>query len=264
MKTSLIITTYNWPEALELIFLSLKEQTVMPNEIVIADDGSGKDTLKVAKKYKKIFPSLIHIWQEDKGFRAAEIRNKAIAAAKGEYIILIDGDMILDKRFIEDHLKFAQKKTFLQGGRVLLTKDKTEKILKIKQNRFSFFENGLQNRHNNLHIPFLTKLFLKEKASLKGIKTCNFSFFREDCLKVNGFNEDFQGWGREDSEFAARLINSNILRRDIKFGAIAYHLWHNENPRDNLQKNDKILNETILKKIAWCKNGIDKYLQGKK
>ena len=90
------------------------------------------------------------------------------------------------------------------------------------------------------------------------------SFFRNDCISVNGFNEDFIGWGREDSEFAVRLINSGILRRNVRFSAIACHLGHCENTRHSLVDNDRILEQSIASKLTRCKNGIDKYLINKK
>ena len=262
MKSSLIITTYNWSEALELVLLSILEQTVLPSEIVIADDGSTSKTKELIDNYRQKFTTpLIHIWQEDNGFRASSIRNKAIAKANGDYIILIDGDMILDRYFIEDHLKNAKTNYFIQGGRVLLSKKKSTKVIQHKQINFFSLEKGLQNRKNSIHSTIVSNIFSNQKKTLKGIKTCNFSFFKKDALLVNGFNESFIGWGREDSEFVARLYNNGVNRQTIKFNCIAYHIWHNENSRKNLSNNDKLLELTIEKRLKWCDNGIDKYLK---
>lgn len=100
---TLVTPTYNWPEALELLLLSILNQTVLPNEVIIADDGSKDDTKKLIEDFQKIFPiPLIHVWHEDLKNRKPKIMNTAIAAAKYEYIIEIDGDIIMNKYFIED------------------------------------------------------------------------------------------------------------------------------------------------------------------
>lgn len=262
MKTSLVITTYNWKEALELVLLSIKKQSILPNEVIIADDGSRDDTKELIEKFQKNFPTaLIHSWQEDKGFRGAKSRNKAIFKAKYEYIILIDGDMILHKDFIKDHISASLKGTFIQGSRVLLKEEKTKEIFKNKNLSFGFFSKDIINRKNTIRCSFLSKLFRKINTSHKGIRTCNLSLYKSDCLDINGFNEDFIGWGREDSEFVARLYNSEIKRQNLKFNALAYHIYHPENSREMLGQNDKILANTIDKKLKWCENGIDKYVK---
>jgi len=262
MKTALIITTYNWPQALKLVLESVKLQTILPNEVIIADDGSKVATKKVIEEFSKNAPFEVkHIWQEDKGFRAAEIRNKAIAAAKSEYIIGIDGDMILHPCFIKDHTDNAKKNRYVQGGRVLLTKDKTKEVFLTNQIRFSLFESGLNNRKNALHSKLLKNIFSSIKNTLKGIKTCNFSIYKEDLIKINGFDNQFIGWGREDSEMVARFLNSGGEKYILKFNAIAYHLYHLEKERDLLAKNEKRLKETIDKNKVWCEDGIDKFLK---
>jgi len=261
MKTALIITTYNWPNALELVLKSVLHQSVFPDEVIIADDGSGRETFKLINNIKKNYPIILkHIWQEDRGFRAARIRNKAIAASESDYIIGIDGDMILHKHFIKDHLKVAKRNRYVQGGRVLLNKLKTEEVLRYKQTTFSFFEKGIKNRKNAIHSELLCRIFSKTSKKLKGSKTCNYGIFKEDVIKINGFNNEFIGWGREDTEFLARFLNSGGERFDVKFCAIAYHLYHNENSRKSILENDKKLRDTILNKKTYCEKGIKEFL----
>ena len=86
------------------------------------------------------------------------------------------------------------------------------------------------------------------------------AFWREDVIKVNGFNEAFIGWGREDSEFIVRILNSGIRRKSLKFGDVGFHLYHPENTRATLQENDDILAETIAMQKQRCEKGIDQYL----
>jgi len=257
MTVALIITTYNWPEALRLVLLSAFSQTTIPTEIIIADDGSTSDTQNLIMQMRQnTHIPIMHYWQEDKGFMVASSRNGAIRRAKSEYLIMVDGDMILESHFIEDHLKFAKKNTFVQGGRVLLNKEKTDLILQQNRYKFSFFEKGIYNRKNILRSEYLSRILSKSSKTLKGIKTCNFALYKKDAYLVNGFNEAFVGWGREDSEFAARLMNAGIQRKDLKFKATAYHLYHHENIRKSLAKNDKLLQNTIDKKLKWCDKGL--------
>jgi len=264
LKASLIITTYNRPDALEVVLESALRQSFRDFEIIIADDGSKDETKNIIEKFQeKSKIKIIHSWHEDIGFRAAMSRNRAVAKATGEYLIFIDGDMVLDKDFILNHLEVAKRGVFIQGGRVLLDKTLTKEVLKTKEISFSLFQKGIKNRKNMIKSKTFSKIFSKYTTSLRGIKTCNFALFREDFFRVNGFDNRFIGWGREDSEFAVRLLNSGIKRKNLKFLAIAYHLWHQENSRESLPKNDKRLQKTIEEKLTWAEDGVDRFLRGK-
>ena len=211
MKVSLITTTYNWPEALELSLLSALNQRVLPDEILIADDGSTDDTRKLIEKIAAFAPiPVIHCWQEDKGFRPATSRNKAIAKARGEYIILTDGDMVLQSRFVRDHLFCAAPGTYIQGSRVILSEERTQDMLKTGDITLYFFSRGVENRKNSLRSEWLSKVFSTKNNFVDGIKACNCSFWRKDALVVNGFNEDFVGWGRE-----ARKAKGQYYQQDL-------------------------------------------------
>ncbi|EAK0442789.1 glycosyltransferase [Campylobacter lari] len=256
---ALIITTYNQKERLALVLDSVKNLEPLPDEILIADDGSREDTAKLIQAYQKDFPcKLEHIWQEDKGFRLSEIRNKAIKTSNSEYIIVIDGDMILEKSFIADHLKFAQKKVFLQGSRVILDENKSKELLNKNDFILAFDKKGFKNQRNTFlakcvyKFSKLTKNFFKKSQLIKGIRGCNMSFYKSDFEAIEGFNENFIGWGREDSEFVARfLFNDGVFKR-LKFNALAYHIYHEENSKNMLEINHKIYLETIKnKKITW-------------
>lgn len=261
MKISLIITTYDRPDALELSILSALRQTRPPEEILIADDGSGEETQRRVDRLVEESPIPIHhIRQSHRGFRAAMIRNKAMARGHGDYILLVDGDMILHRDFIKDHEAAAKPGHFSQGSRVLITQEKTVQVLRTRQMEFSPFESGLQNRKNAVRSPFLSRCFSRSRNGLRGIRTCNFSFWMSDALSVNGFNEDFEGWGREDSEFAARMLNRGVFRQDIKFSALAFHLYHPHRSLSSLSLNDRLLENTISNRVCRCPNGIDKYL----
>ena len=257
MRVSLIVTTYNWKEALAVVLASAFAQTRLPDEIIVADDGSSDGTGDLVRKVAKQATVLVHhSWQEDKGFRVARSRNRAIATATGDYVILIDGDIILDRHFVEDHLAAARQGFFIQGGRVLLDERKTGEGLAHREMTLSFFASGLANRKNILRSKLLSRFFSCETYGLGGIKTCNFAFFRSDALVVNGFDEDFEGWGREDSDFAARLLNYGIRRLNLRFQAVAFHLYHPVQSRERLVLNDVKLAETISAGKVQCVNGI--------
>jgi len=261
MHVSLIITTYNRPDALLLVLYSIELQTLVPHEVIIADDGSGDDTKDTILAFQKTSDlNIMHSWQKDNGFRVAKSRNKAIAKSSSDYIILIDGDMILHPEFIQDHFNNAEPSYFIQGSRLLLTENATKDALEKMSVHFSFFSRGIQNRKNTIHSNFLSKLFSKKKNYLRGIKTCNMSFFKKDCININGFNNDFEGWGREDSEFIVRLLNSGINRKNLRFNAVQFHLWHNENERNFLELNNELLDKAVDNNLTYCENGISRYI----
>lgn len=261
MGISLIITTYNWKEALGVSLASVLAQTLLPCEIIVADDGSRPDTGELVRRVAATAPMpVIHSWQEDLGFRLAMSRNRAIARARGAYIILIDGDIVVDRRFVEDHRDFARRGHFVQGSRVLLGRELTERVLTSGELRRPILARGVENRKNCVRSLLLARLFSFRSRRLPGVKTCNFAFWREDALAINGFNEEFVGWGREDSEFTARLLNTGVRRQNLRFCALGYHLYHSMNERDRLAINDSILRRTIDEKLCRCERGVDQYL----
>lgn len=260
---SLIITTYNWPEALEVCINSVLKQTVIPKEIIIADDGSGKETKELIEKIKTSNPNIeiIHSWQEDDGFRLSMSRNKAINKATGEYIIIIDGDLFLERHFIQDHIENKEKESFIQGSRVIISQEKSKEILKGNLPQFPsvLFQNGFKNKANIIRNNLLSLIFSKKDKKLSGIRGCNMSFFKEDLVKVNGFEEKIQGWGREDSEIAVRLFNMGKNKKKLKFKALSYHIYHKENDRSNLKENDKFLEKVIKEGKKTAEKGLDSH-----
>lgn len=259
IPTSLIVTTYNRADALHLALMSVLGQRSMPDEVVVADDGSNADTRAVIDAFRPICPvPLVHCWHEDIGFRLAAIRNRAIAAAKGEYLVMIDGDIIMHRDFVGDHQRTARERQFVQGSRVLLGPAATARALRDQNIHFTCFSRGIVNRLNAIHSDALSALLSFMDDSPLAVRGANLSFWKEDVLAVNGFNEDFAGWGREDSEFAVRMHNAGIARRHLKCGAVCYHLHHVEHTRAGLAENDQILARTLERKLTWCANGVTK------
>lgn len=261
LKCTLVTPTYNWPEALDLLLKSIKRQSKMPDEIIVADDGSSADTKEMIQKYKSEFTvPLIHIWHEDKGNRKPQIMNKAIAKAKYDYIIEIDGDIIMHKHFVRDHLKLAEQKHYLFGSRVNIQKDHLKELFDKKQINFNFFSKGIKKRGRTIHFPLISK-FIKpvEKRSRK-LRGCNMSFWKEDFIKVNGFNENLIGWGIDDSEMIQRLHNIGIKGKRLKHAGLAYHIYHKEQSKSHMDVNQAIEKQTEEEKITFIEQGINKYL----
>ena len=260
MNCSLIICTYNWPEALKMVLASIKSQSDSPNEIIVADDGSGKSTAIIIDDFSKNSKiPVIHSWQKNDGCRIPHSRNRAISKSRFEYIIMVDGDTVLHENFVKDHKRLAQKKLYVQGSRVLLQSTLTNEILGNKKfKKPSFFSNNSKNKFNMLRIPFLSKFISYFKSqNINRIRGCNYSMFKEDIIRVNGFNEKITTWGREDSEFVQRLYISGVKRINLKFSGIQYHLHHTERIHNKI--NDDIFKKTIEKNTSWCSLGIDRY-----
>ncbi len=249
ITTALIISTYNWPIALDMVLKSIVSQSILPDQIIIADDGSSKETASVVKKYTEALP-IQHIWHEDKGFRKTIILNKALAACTTDYIIEIDGDIIVHKHFIRDHIKAAQKGFFVQGSRAMMGESLSNKVLNQKISKINFLTKGMTTRFNAIRLPFLSCLFKTNPYSSKNVKGCNIAFWREDYIRINGYFNGFTGWGWEDYEFAERLINSGIRKKRLKLAAIGYHIYHPLSSRKNFKTNELIYEETVQKKIC--------------
>lgn len=261
-KCTLVTPTYNWPEALELLLLSIKKQSYLPNEVIIADDGSKKETKNLIHKFQKDFPvPLHHVWHEDNKNQKPAIMNKAIAASKYDYIIEIDGDIIMHKDFVKDHLNMAKKNVFLYGSRVNIQKSYLKDLFRKKQTSFNFLSKGIKKRGRTLRIPFLSSLYNEETIRSSKLRGCNMSFWKADFIKVNGFNEKLVGWGIDDSEMIQRLLNIGVKGKRLKFRGLVYHIFHEEQDKSHLNINEIIENETTVNKVTFIENGINQYLK---
>lgn len=258
ISVALLISTYNWPQALELVLSSVVRQTRIPDEIIIADDGSRVETKELIDTFKSRFNLPVkHIWHEDKGFRKSLILNKSVKNIVSEYIIEIDGDIIIHPRFIEDHLEAAEPGYFVQGSRSMITEEKATEILISKQINFSFFSSGLYSRFNSLRCPLLSFLFVLDPSNPFHIKGCNLAFWKKDYVAINGYYNSFEGWGGEDYEFGARLLHSGVKRKRLKMAALAFHIFHKINSRANTEPNDIIYRKTLAEKSTYNNDGYE-------
>ncbi len=260
MKVSFIITTYNNPTALEKVLEGVLHQERHPDEVLIADDGSGYETARVVNNFtqRAPFPAK-HVWQEDRGFRLAKIRNEAIKQSSGDYVIVLDGDCVISRHFLSDHIKLAERGCFIQGKRILVSK---EAVASFNYNHANSvlslikmaITGKISNIHHLIHLPLDIPI---KNRRLKGIKGCNMSYFKNDILAVNGYNEDFVDWGNEDSELACRFFNYGLQKKVHPFMAICFHLWHPTN-KIVTRCNKFLLSAAISSKNYVCNNGLIK------
>lgn len=219
-------------------------QSRMPDVVIVADDGSAPDTAALLKEFQSRFPvRLLHEWQPDRGFRKTLILNKAVSRTDADYLILIDGDIILHPEFIKDHTGFARRGSFVTGSRVRLSERDTALIAEGGFPDRSTLLTLCHKRINGRHLPLLTPLF-RHYRSADGTyaRGCNMAIWRDDFVRVNGFNNEITGWGREDSELSWRLINARVKKNFIKFSAIELHLHHAEFSRALDGRNLEIMN----------------------
>jgi glycosyltransferase involved in cell wall biosynthesis len=270
VKVSVVVITYNWPEALERVLDGLARQTTLPFEVIIADDGSGAVTAEVVARRAANFPvPLRHQWQDDLGFRAARARNRGIAASRGDYIILLDGDMLVHPQFIADHLMLAERGYFLQGGRLKATQQESRRLLEGGKPVFAPWVKANFDEFDGTRrlYAFRAPLLARWKAHSRNggrVMSCNMSFWREDLLRVNGFDERMEGYGAEDRELAARLENAGIRRRALKWCALAVHLWHDSRSPPDVDDmslpNNRLFFATRNEGIQRCERGIDQHV----
>lgn len=262
MKVSVLVSTYNWPEALECCIRSIFRQTVKPHEIVIADDGSSDNTAKLIRDLQKESPvPIVHVWHEDEGFRKAIILNKAITKTTGDYILQVDGDVVLSRHFVSDHLELAERNSFVCGSRVKLDKKMTAKTIKSKKLDVTLFHVPLKYVLNSCRSRILRHLLASLYANkLRHWRGCNMAFWRDDAVKINGYNENIVQWGHEDAEFGLRLYFAGVRKKTLKMGGCVFHLHHKWNSKAGEGRNLLELQKTKDNRLAWCDNGIDKYL----
>lgn len=252
---AVIASTYNRPDALSAVLEGYLAQSDRDFELIVADDGSTEETRKVIVSYQKRAPfDISHVWHEDRGFRAAAIRNRALEKTSAAYIIFSDGDCIPRPNFVALHRRLAERGWFLAGSRILLSETFTAGILTERRPIHTFSKGQwlharLRGDINRLlplfPLPLLSPLRKLAASRWQGVMTCNLSAWREDLRRINGFDESYSGWGLEDSDLTIRLIRSGIRRKSARFAAPVLHLWHRQNSRTGFEENRQRLKELL-------------------
>ncbi len=251
---SVIVTTYNREDALAAVLRSLAAQTDRHFEVVVADDGSGPATAALTDSWKgRVGRRLAHVWHADQGFRAAEIRNRAILESHGRYCLFLDGDCLVRPDFVAAHRRLAEPGCFVSGNRVLLSADMTTRVLReaLRPEMWGWARwiaargRGEVNRLSALLELPLGPLRHLRRAAWQGARSCNLAIWRSDLDRVDGFDADYAGWGKEDSDLIIRLLRSGVRRKDGNFATGVIHLWHKEADRALLAGNEKQLGRVL-------------------
>lgn len=270
MRTTVIIAVYKDVEALRLIMESLLAQSTPPDEIIITEDG---DDAAMAAYTRTLPPQVKHLSQSDEGWRKNRALNRAITAATGEYLIFIDGDCVPYPSFVEAHSTLAAPQTVLCGRRAepgahfskqlrqgnLSLKPFIRHYLRnfsaLKRDKVRHYEQGIYLNPKGWLFPLLHRLKRKE-AHIVG---CNFSCFKSDLERINGFDEDFtMPTTGEDTDIERRLRHFGVKMRSVQHGANMIHLYHEKVFNPEISSKTKALMNTKLDRFV-CENGLSNH-----
>jgi glycosyltransferase involved in cell wall biosynthesis len=269
-SVAVIVTTYNRPDALAAVLAGYRAQSDRDFEMIVADDGSTAETAGVINEAQKGGIKIGHVWHEDQGFRAAAIRNRAVAQTAADYIIFSDGDCIPLPGFVARHRRMAEKGWFLSGNRILLSEGFSRRVLRerlpVHAWRSGRWLKAKFRGEVNRWLPLLTlppNLALRKWPAKRweGVMTCNLSVWRKDLLAVDGLDEAYSGWGLEDSDLAIRLLRAGVRHKSARFAAPVLHLWHGENDRGSLAENRRRLDDVLESDRIRAVSGLSQYLE---
>lgn len=231
MRIALLITTFNRPSALDQVLETVVGQTIAPSEVIICDDGSLVETSNLVQSWSSRL-RLHHVWQPDVGFRASRVRNLGVAKTRADYLIFVDGDCLLPPTFVYTHRKLACRRHLVAGGRHLLSHLDTEAFFRK--------EITLENVFNHWKFRHFPMGFMRDLSPHRweSVRSCNFGIFRDEMLAVQGFDEAFVGWGREDSDVIVRLMHNGCKIRSGRLASCVAHLHHPDNTRAWLEANE--------------------------
>lgn len=275
MKISVIVATYNRPSYLRLCLMSLAASSVLPSEVLVADDGSTKETDEVVREFQGAFRTLfpvVHVRQEHEGIRKQRIVNEAVRRSTGDYLFFTDGDCTVHRHCLREHQQHSDQRAILAGQRVQIGAELTEKLLAsrtvVNGLNVELLKDFLAHRshhaqeamvlRNSLLRSLLKKDRIKPATSVIG---CNCSLPKQLFMDINGYDEDFLGFGDEDADLGIRVINSGGFIRSVRNLAIVYHHNHPgswDMTTDQFKHNAAIKNRRIVNKEAYCLNGITK------
>jgi glycosyltransferase involved in cell wall biosynthesis len=270
-RISVIVTTYERPDALDAVLRSLAGQTDRDFEVVVADDGSGPATAALVVAWKaRLGAPLAHVWHEHRDFRAGEIRNRAVLASCGSYVVFLDGDCLVRPDFVATHRRLAERGWFVTGNRVLLSPKLTQSVLseRLEAERWSLtrwlrhrLSGGLNRIAALLSLPLGPLRKLRPEA-WRDARSCNLAVWRDDLDRVDGFDAAFSGWGKEDSDLLVRLLHAGIRRKDGAYATGVLHLWHPPADRARLADNENMLERVIAGGQTRAEKGISALRNG--
>lgn len=266
---SVIFTTYNSVEWLEKVLWGFHYQTDNNFEVIVADDGSREETKEAIERFKKnTHLEVQHVWQPDDGFQKCRIMNKALKAAKGDYVLFTDGDCIPRNDFVAVHRKHAEEGFYLSGGYFKLPMDISKRINRADIETGRAFDsqwlldNGLKKTHKISKLTargWWAKFMNSVTPTNRTWNGHNASGWKKDLFDVNGFDESMQ-YGGQDCELGYRLRHNGIKAKQIRYSAICVHLDHARgyvNP-EMLANSRRIKKNTLSNKLTFTENGLVK------
>ena len=265
MKISFIVLTYNRTDALLPVLRSLAEQCDACHEVLIADDGSRPDQVRMLRERCPAFRCPVrHVWHPDVGFTASQARNLAAGKARSDYLVFLDGDCIPNKDFVARHSALAEPGCFVNGSRVLLSQRLTAQVIEgemdLPHRSLSFWIKARLRGDCNklLHLVLWPwRLFrVKQGFEWRGIRSCNFGVWRADFIGVNGFDETFQGWGHEDADLVLRLCHFGVKRKNGFMATEVFHLWHPESRREQEASNKNRVLQRMKTDVIQAEKGL--------
>ncbi len=268
---SVVVTTYDRPDALDAVLRALSRQSDRNFEVVVAEDGSRPETAAVIADWKgRLGRRLVHVWHPDEGVRLAENRNRAILAAVGDYCIFLDGDCLPRADFVVTHRRLAEPGWFVAGNRILLSPKLTKGVLsgRVAAETWGFAtllrerrRGGVNRLLPALRLP-LGPLRKLRQNDWKGAKTCNLAVARGDLDRIDGFDCSYTGWGLEDSDLVVRLLHAGVRRKDGRFATGVLHLWHAPNDRSQFNANQAKLDAVIAGDRVRALRGLSSLADG--
>jgi glycosyltransferase involved in cell wall biosynthesis len=270
MTCELVVTTYENPRALALCLESVTRQRALPDGIAIADDGSGPETRAVVDAFAAEHPELPvrHVWHEDRGFQKCAILNRAIASSAADFLIFIDGDVLIHPDFVARHLALAAPGRFSTGSLIRLDAAASARVTPELIADGTVFDRGwlraqgaidrLGTWLKSMPLPLPVMACLDRATPVqRALCGANASLFRADALKVNGFDETLK-YGGEDKEFGARLKNAGVVGRHLRYTAPLVHLDHPRGYADPalIRAHHARIREVRERRVDWTPNGI--------
>jgi glycosyltransferase involved in cell wall biosynthesis len=257
----LLISTYEQPVSLAKVLRGVALQDRWPDEVFITDDGSGEETRTVIEAWRKRARVPVHhVWHPHDGFRKTKLLNQAVAAAKGEYLVFLDGDCVPHPKFIADHERLAEKGFWVQGRRCYVQEQFVPEFAPGETSVWKWLlSRRIQGIAKAVRLPRPVVFHNKKQ---RGIIGCNMAFWREDVVAVNGFDETYIGRGiGPDSDLGTRLYNLGRPRKFVYGQALVYHLNHHVEPRHDLAGKRARLEELLRSGRTRCEVGLQQYLQ---
>lgn len=272
--STLIISVYKDTEALGLILDSLAEQTYPVDQIIVSEDGNSQEMETFVASYTKQHNNILHLSQPDKGWQKNRALNRAIAVSTGEYVIFIDGDCIPYPEFVEEHLKLQEPNSVLCGRRTepgeFFSQQLRNRKMGIKHftngyllNFFALKRDHVRHYDDGLYFgagSLLFKLIRGSKKKENHIVGCNFSCYKNDLIRINGFDEDFtMPTTGEDTDIERRMRLLGIKMKSCRNAANVVHLDHPKifNPEISTQT---LLLMNTKGDNPYCNNGVNQYL----